>query len=948
MAELQNNAVFNNIHIRGKEGQDLIYINGEPLLKWNKNSDSDNKWVINAKFLPGTANIDQSNVVDGVEVSNSNDPADPEGPTPDDIPDSDQVVQSSGTELQVEVEMPRIPRNTSMSFESLSRIATNGYVNDDVRPFPTSHTQEDNMFNTVQLSNIKNYNKDDVLLAVDLLSKDAVTHVVAWYPMKNLKSLNDIFYVPVFNDSGSNSKQIKYQYWSAAKKTMYELECNASEAKWVADGIGSAKKPLKLKMAAEMRVLKEEETAETTEKVMQRVMNSTSVAKTFNLAETVSSIFSFDYSLYEYTQSVETDVLVNNSSILSEGDILIGFNTEDDSIRGIGSPVLVNGIMKINLMLYSNKLAGDVIYFKLYKNTSLTEVIPAKSLTDLNENATFKSDGADFLTGNSTQLIFKIGHVSKTIQVPAAGGWSWFSLNVASNDLSGGNVFKSLIEDNSIDQIKTQSAFAKLVNGKWEGTLSTDGTLNILETNTSVLKKMYKLHLSKTSVYTFDGLPVSQSVVTNLTRGYNWIGYPYTTTKNASNVFGTSLYNIGLIKGQTSFSNVIDGQLQSELTTYPLQGYKVVKPTTGLTELIFPGAITVSDIDQPSANNYAFTSIIDDKTKLPLQNTTLATLINDVNRCGLKVVSPTQAVLQWNTFDAVFNGNVLDWKYQGTSDVSALGKSVTLGFSVGLLRRVDIEIGYILSGNKVTKCNGKIDFLIALADPSGDGSTEVLLSTLGFGPYVFKGDVNEVLPGLDNPSAIPTPPPLINVPSATPTPSPTPTQESGPLLEAEVIEILSSDGNLTGWQFAAEATRLSIVGNVENEEVTLAVLTPSLTGELFAPLLQSNVQEIKLTTHWSMIFNTAVLPDGHKDKGFVFTFDGIVQTLLIPLSNITDILSVIDNVIIKDHQVGPLWGISIDNELNFIYRETLDSEYHPQMVLGPAAPASFITDVEQL
>jgi len=121
-------------------------------------------------------------------------------------------------------------------------------------------------------------------------------------------------------------------------------------------------------------------------------------------------------------------------------------------------------------------------------------------------------------------------------------GWTWFSLNVASPDMSIGNVLKSL-KPTQLDYIKNQTVSATYYSGTgWFGDLTQIDP-----------KEMYKIKLAAADTLIFEGVPVD--LLTNqitIKTGWNWIGYlPQSPESPSKSLPGYSPEPDDYIKNQT-------------------------------------------------------------------------------------------------------------------------------------------------------------------------------------------------------------------------------------------------------------------------------------------------------------------------------------------------------------------------------------------------------------
>jgi uncharacterized protein (TIGR02145 family) len=145
------------------------------------------------------------------------------------------------------------------------------------------------------------------------------------------------------------------------------------------------------------------------------------------------------------------------------------------------------------------------------------------------------------------QVINLNAQTSVQVVKPLPAGWSWFSVNVLSGDMSIGAVLAS-ISPNEGDYIKNQTVSATYYkNGGWFGELTTIDP-----------REMYKIRLSKADTMVFAGEPVEPSITPitiTIQPGWNWIGYTPSILVRANDALGSLGNQEGdYIKNQTSSS----------------------------------------------------------------------------------------------------------------------------------------------------------------------------------------------------------------------------------------------------------------------------------------------------------------------------------------------------------------------------------------------------------
>ena len=158
--------------------------------------------------------------------------------------------------------------------------------------------------------------------------------------------------------------------------------------------------------------------------------------------------------------------------------------------------------------------------------------------------------------------------------IVAPAGWTWFSLNLESDDMTLNSALGSL--NGSANLIKDQYSFSQYYDDfgwfpNWEIDAST----------------MYMINMASDEVLEFSGTPVAIDPI-NVNAGWNWIGYLPQVAMEVGTAFESLDDNAVQVKSQTAFADYYPdfGWFPEEFVVEPLQGYQLYMSAPD--ELLYP------------------------------------------------------------------------------------------------------------------------------------------------------------------------------------------------------------------------------------------------------------------------------------------------------------------------------------------------------------------------
>jgi hypothetical protein len=274
--------------------------------------------------------------------------------------------------------------------------------------------------------------------------------------------------------------------------------------------------------------------------------------------------WSVDPTKFSFDGEIAGQVFIDDIPVTSGNGILGAFVGEE--CRGVktGGLTSPSGKYVFVLRCYSNSSSGETLSFKYYY--PIEEIIYS-----IIETVNFESN---MIVGDATNP-FEF-NVSTGVQInkPLSLGWTWFSLNLTSSDMSTNTVLSSLNAKDG-DYIKNQTVSATYYNGVgWFGELTKIDP-----------KDTYKIKLGSATTLSFTGVPIdlnTQSIL--IMNGWNWIGYLPQTAQSITNALSSiNPVSFDYIKNQTKSSTFYEGAgWFGELNTIdPLDGFMLKTSHTG-------------------------------------------------------------------------------------------------------------------------------------------------------------------------------------------------------------------------------------------------------------------------------------------------------------------------------------------------------------------------------
>ncbi len=210
-------------------------------------------------------------------------------------------------------------------------------------------------------------------------------------------------------------------------------------------------------------------------------------------------------SQYQYSMNIIAQIAMGDTFANDEKDIIAVF--DGDQIRGRANLQFVSdteGYLAF-LTVYSNSPSGETFIFKTWDASS------GRQSGFIQETVLFSSNS----TLGVVQSPLTLHPSGQTQSIGLNKDWSWFSLNVAQDNMGVNNVLKNLAAREG-DVIKSQQAMAI-----YSPELGWVGSLQKLETGQS-----YRLKITVKDTLDFPGAEISLSdTPILLSKGWNWLGY---------------------------------------------------------------------------------------------------------------------------------------------------------------------------------------------------------------------------------------------------------------------------------------------------------------------------------------------------------------------------------------------------------------------------------------
>ncbi len=303
-------------------------------------------------------------------------------------------------------------------------------------------------------------------------------------------------------------------------------------------------------------------------------------------------LWSLSPSEFQYSMNMIASLAVDDIQSEDVYD-MVGVFVEDE-IRGVANVQFVPdlGSYEVFLTIYSNVSQGENLSFKVWDASNCV------NYGFVLEAYTFEANSVQGTLSDPVTLT-ATNQLIQSRSLPA--GWTWFSLNLESSDMSVNSVLNSL-SPGSGDLVKSQTSFSQYVESAgWVGGL--DSLDNV---------SMYQIKIAENDSLDLLGFPVNVDLTPiAIAPGWNWVSYqPQTSLEINQALVSLDAITGDLIKSQFGFAQYLEnvGWLGSLTFMTPHLGY-LLKSENGGT-LIYPAELppTVAPSDSvvepmPSTEN---------------------------------------------------------------------------------------------------------------------------------------------------------------------------------------------------------------------------------------------------------------------------------------------------------------------------------------------------------
>ena len=296
---------------------------------------------------------------------------------------------------------------------------------------------------------------------------------------------------------------------------------------------------------------------------------------------------------FAFDGDIMTEVFIDDIPV-TEGGILAAFAGEE--CRGVmhGGMTGPTGKYLFLLRCYSNQATGETLNFRFYDSEY-------GRVFDISEQINFESN---MIIGNALNPFFMHAYTSIEINIPLSQGWTWFSLNVNSENMNIDEVLTSLILTEN-DYIKNQTVSATYYDDfNWVGDLT---AFNNTE--------MYKIRLDQSNSLDYTGYivePANNPI--SIDAGWNWAAYiPQYPLSLPNALSSLNIQSFDYIKNQRFSSTYYDGYgwFGDLIDLFPNDGYmiKITEPGT----LTYPPPEQIIHLKPPD-------EIVEITEKIPFYN----------------------------------------------------------------------------------------------------------------------------------------------------------------------------------------------------------------------------------------------------------------------------------------------------------------------------------------
>ena len=237
-----------------------------------------------------------------------------------------------------------------------------------------------------------------------------------------------------------------------------------------------------------------------------------------------------------------------------------------NQLRGTGVVEAVGSFGSLAfLTLHSNRDRGETMRFEVY-NPEDCILYPATS-----ERYGFIADQTRGSTAAPMPLTAQAQLLASTQSIALREGWTWFSTNLSSTDMSVGNVLANTTPSDG-DVVKTHTTFQQFdLAAGWVGSLQQIDNA-----------RSYMVRLSEAGSILHEGDPIDPVTVSiELSDRWNWIGFtPATALSLEAALEDLEASDEDLIKSQTAFAQYVSGGRDAGWygnlrTLEPGRGYKL-------------------------------------------------------------------------------------------------------------------------------------------------------------------------------------------------------------------------------------------------------------------------------------------------------------------------------------------------------------------------------------
>lgn len=299
---------------------------------------------------------------------------------------------------------------------------------------------------------------------------------------------------------------------------------------------------------------------------------------------------------YEYSMTITGQLCIDGDFSVDTNDLIGAFVLDASGsyiCRGVASvqsvPYLVDTFLFF-LTVHSDEEDGEELIFRVWDSSSNKEHYGVQEEFMFLSGAVYGTPLDPVIVNAMPELITTIG---------CRNGWTWFSVNLFSDESMDLNDVLAPLSPEPNDIIKNQSLYAQYVPGQgWVGSLQEIGTTD-----------MYKIKLTEEDELLLIGLLEDpEETIIDYSSGWNWIGYlPHVSISVNQAMANLSNPTSGdLIKNQTGYSQYIEGYgwFGSLLFMKPGDGYMLKTAESGTFN--YPNYIIPRDEEEPPFDLLAY------------------------------------------------------------------------------------------------------------------------------------------------------------------------------------------------------------------------------------------------------------------------------------------------------------------------------------------------------